>query len=210
MLERDKDEQWAEALSLWVDQKAAAYLKENHSRFETTLEEQRRLAEKYPGIIPFLDGEGAMELTAEEHQAIKEYLNLREKAEFLIREYRYYLGQTMHIPGGKEFEVHQNVLWRAGENRTSRLLELLAANQMEEADQMLCSSNPEYRVKVEMESKTQKALSDLQKTEEVNTAIANYVDAIHGRWLLFHKLFYQYAMEDIFSSSREAREQQDS
>ena len=27
MLERDKDEQWAEALSLWVDQKAAAYLK---------------------------------------------------------------------------------------------------------------------------------------------------------------------------------------
>ena len=116
----------------------------------------------------------------------------------------------MHIPGGKEFEVHQNVLWRAGENRTSRLLELLAANQMEEADQMLCSSNPEYRVKVEMESKTQKALSDLQKTEEVNTAIANYVDAVHGRWLLFHKLFYQYAVEDIFSSSREAREQQDS
>ena len=46
LLERDKDEQWAEALSLWVDQKAAAYLKENHSRFETTLEEQRRLAEK--------------------------------------------------------------------------------------------------------------------------------------------------------------------
>lgn len=61
-----------------------------------------------------------------------------------------------------------------------------------------------------MESETQKALSNLQKTEEVNTAITNYVDAIHGRWLLFHKLFYQYAEEDIFSSSREDREQQDS
>ena len=210
MLERDKDEQWAEALSLWVDQKAAAYLKENHSRFETTLEEQRRLAEKYPGIIPFLDGEGAMELTAEEHQAIKEYLNLREKAEFLIREYRYYLGQTMHIPGGKEFEVHQNVLWRAGENRTSKLLDLLAGNRIEEADQMLRSSNPEYRMRVELESEAQKVVSNLRKSEKLKHAIANYADAIHGRWLLFTKLFYQYAVEEILSSSREAKEQQDS
>jgi len=110
LLERDKDEQWAEALSLWVDQKAAAYLKENHSRFETTLEEQRRLAEKYPGIIPFLDGEGAMELTAEEHQAIKEYLNLREKAEFLIREYRYYLALYPDAPGNQYLPVFLLIL----------------------------------------------------------------------------------------------------
>lgn len=43
--------------------------------------------------------EGAMELTAEEHQAIKEYLNLRERAEFLIREYHSYLGQVANLSG---------------------------------------------------------------------------------------------------------------
>jgi len=87
------------ALSLWVDRKVVTYLKEKHSRFEATLEEQSQLAEQYPVILPFLDGEGAMELTAEEHQAIKEYLNLREKAEFLIREYHSYLGQAADLSG---------------------------------------------------------------------------------------------------------------
>lgn len=82
----------------------------------------------------------------------------------------------------------------------------LAENQMEEADQMFRPSNPEYRAKAELESEAQKALSELQETEEVKTAITNYMDAIHGRWRLFHKLFYQYAVKEILSSSREAEE----
>lgn len=210
MLECDKDEQWREVLSLWVDRKVVTYLKENHSRFEAILSEQSQLAEKYPVITPFLDGEGAMELTAEEHQAVKGYLNLREDSELLIREYHYYLGQAMNIPGMEEFGIHRDGKQEAGENRTSKLLDLLAGNQIEEADQMLRSSNPEYRLKVELESEAQKALSGLRVTEEVKTAITNYVDAIHGRWLLFQKLFYRYAVEEILSSSREAKEQQDS
>lgn len=205
MLERDKDEQWAEALSLWVDQKAAAYLKENHSRFETTLEEQRRLAEKYPGIIPFLDGEGAMELTDEEHQAIKEYLSMREKTELLIREYHYYLGQATNIPHLQEFGIHRNKEQKTGEGRTSQLLDLLAENQIEEADQALRFSNPEYQARVEMENEAQKAVSSLQVTDGMRTAIAHYADAIHGRWLTFLKLFYQYAVDDILNSSREEK-----
>lgn len=210
MLECDKDEQWREVLSLWVDRKVVTYLKENHSRFEAVLSEQSQLAEKYPVITPFLDGEGAMELTAEEHQAVKGYLNLREDSELLIREYYYYLGQAVNIPGLEEFGIHRDGEQEAGENWTSKLLDLLAGNQIEEADQMLRSSNPEYRVKVELESEAQKALSGLRVTGEVKTAITNYVDAIHGRWLLFQKLLYRYAVEEILSSSREAKEQQDS
>ena len=210
MLECDKDEQWREVLSLWVDRKVVTYLKENHSRFEAILKEQSQLAEKYPVINPFLDGEGAMELTAEEHQAVKGYLNLREDSELLIREYHYYLGQAMNIPGMEEFGIHRDGKQEAGENRTSKLLDLLAGNQVEEADQMLRSSNPEYRMREEMESEAQKVVSNLRKSEELKHAIDNYVDAIHGRWLLFTKLFYQYAVEEILSSSREAKEQQDS
>lgn len=55
MLECDKDEQWREVLSLWVDRKVVTYLKENHSRFEAILSEQSQLAEKYPVITPFLE-----------------------------------------------------------------------------------------------------------------------------------------------------------
>lgn len=205
MLKCDRDEQWAESLSLWVDRKVVTYLEENHSQFEAILKEQSRLAEKYPIIVPFLDGEGAMELTAEEHQAVKDYLNLREKTELLIREYHYYLGQAMNIPGLREFGIHQNGGQGEGENRTGKLLDLLAANRVEEADQMLRSSNPEYKARAEMENEAQKAVSSLQMTEEMRAAMTHYVDAIHGRWLMFLKLFYQYAAEDIVSPPRKTR-----
>ena len=209
MLECDKDEQWKETLSLWVERKVVTYLKESHSRLKEILGEQSQLAEKYPVITPFLDGEGAMELTAEEHQAIKQYLNLREDSELLIREYHYYLGQAMNIPGLEELGIHRDGEQEAGENRTSQLPDLLAGNQIEEADQMLRFSNPEYRTRTEMESEAQKVVRDLRKSEKLKHAIDNYVDAIHGRWLLFTKLFYQYAVDDILSSSRESGEQQD-
>lgn len=209
MLQCGRDAQWAEALSLWVDRKVAAYLKENHSWFEAVLAEQRRLAEKYPVIIPFLDGEGAAELTAEEHHAVKEYLDLREKAELLIREYHYYLGQAMDIPGLQEFCIPRDGEPEAEENRTDRLLDLLAANRVEEADQMLRFSNPEYRARVEMEAEAQKAVAGLQITDQARNTIAYYADAVHGRWLLFQKLFYRYAVEDILGSSRKAGESQD-
>lgn len=208
MLKCDRDEQWAEALSLWVDRKVVTYLSENHSRFEAILAEQSRMAAKYPVIIPFLDGEGVIELTAEEHQAVKDYLNLRKQTELLIREYHYYLGQAMHIPGLQEFGIHG--AGEDSENRTGQLLDLLAENQIEEADQRLRSTNTEYRARVELESETHKAVSSLEKTEEMRTAIARYADAIHGRWLTFYKLFYQYAVEDILRSSKEIKEQQDS
>lgn len=210
MLEFDRDEQWREVLSLWVDRKVTTYLKENHSRFEAILNEQSQLADKYPVIELFLEEEGAMELTAEEHQAVKEYLSLREKTELLLREYHHYLGQAMNIPGMEEFGIHRDGKQEAGENRTSRLLDLLAGNRIEEADQMLRSSNPEYRTRAELESEAQKVVSNLRKSEKLKHAIDNYVDAIHGRWLLFTKLFYQYAVEEILSSSREAKEQKDS
>ncbi|WP_275443515.1 hypothetical protein [Petralouisia muris] len=199
MLKCDRDEQWAESLSLWVDRKVVTYLRENHARFEAILTEQGRLAEKYPVIVPFLDGEGAMELTAEEHAAVKEYLDLREKTELLIREYHYYLGQAMDIPGRQEFGIRQDGKPGAGEKRTGELLDLLAANRIEEADQMLRFSNPEYRARAELEAEAQKAVASLQITDETRSCIAHYADAIHGRWLMFLKLFYQYAAEDILS-----------
>lgn len=208
MLECDKDAQWREVLSLWVDRKVVTYLKENHSRFEAILNEQSQLADKYPVIQPFLDGEGAMELTAEEHQAVIQYLDLRERTELLIREYHYYLGQAMDIPGLQEYGIYLDGEQEAGENRTRELLDLLAGNQIEEADQMLRSSNPEYRMRVELESEAQKVVSSLRKSKKLKQAIADYADAIHGRWLLFAKLFYQYAVEDILSAPRETEEQQ--
>lgn len=103
-----------------------------------------------------------------------------------------------------------NWLEKKGENRTSQILDLLAGNQIEEADQMLRSSNLEYRTRAEMESEAQKVVSNLRKSEKLKHAIDNYVDAIHGRWLLFTKLFYQYEVDDILNSSRESGEQQDS
>ena len=51
-----------------------------------------------------------------------------------------------------------------------------------------------------MEAKAQKAAASLQITDEVKFYIAHYADAIHGRWIMFLKLFYQYAADDILST----------
>lgn len=207
MLECDRDEQWTEALGLWVDRKVVAYLKENHSRFEEILGEQSELAEKYPAIVPFLNEEGDIELTAEEHKAVMEYLNLRESTELLIREYHYYLGQAMNIPGLQEFGIYGKGEAKTGEERTNQLLDLLAENQIEEAEQMLRSANPEYRKKVDAVSEAQKAVCNLQTAEDVKNVIGSYVDAVNCRWLMFSKLLYRYAVEDILCSSRKPKGQ---
>ncbi len=206
MLRGDREEQWAEALALWVDRKVVAYLKENHSEFEAILTKQEKLAEKYPAIVPFLNEEGAMEVTAEEHHAIMEYLNLRERSEFLLREYHYYLGQAMHIPGLQEFGLHKEGEQERGENRIHQLFDLMAENQVEEADQMLRSENPEYRARVEMEAEAQKKVSDIKKTKHLREAIDRYVDAVNGRWLMFNKLLYQASVERLLISRREPEE----
>lgn len=58
----------------------------------------------------------------------------------------------------------------AEENRMGRLLELLAENQMEEADQMFRTSHPEYQRQAEIESEAQKVFYGLQAAEEMKTA----------------------------------------
>ncbi len=209
MLRGDREEQWAEALALWVDRKVMAYLKENHSEFEAILKKQEKLAKKYPVIVPFFNDDGAMEMTAEEHHAIMEYLNLRERSEFLLREYRYYLGQAMHIPGLQEFGLHKDGEPETGEDRINQLFDLMAENQVEEAEQMLRSENQEYLARVKMESEAQKKVSDITKTKKLKNAIDVYVDAVNGRWLMFSKLLYQYSVEKMLRSLEEPEKQQD-
>nr|WP_304970705.1 hypothetical protein [uncultured Schaedlerella sp.] len=209
MLRGDREEQWAEALALWVDRKVMAYLKENHSEFEAILKKQEKLAEQYPVIVRFLNEDGAMEMTAEEHHAVMEYLNLRERSEFLLREYRYYLGQAMHIPGLREFGIHKDGEPETEEDRINQLFDLMAENQVEEADQMLRSENPEYQSRVKMESEAQKMFSEVTKTKELKDAVDSYVDAVNGRWLMFSKLLYQYSVEKMLRSLEEPEEQQD-
>ena len=204
----DREEQWKEALALWVDRKVVAYLKENHSEFEAILVKQEKLAEQYPAIVPFLNEE-AMEVTAEEHRAIMEYLNLRERSEFLLREYHYYLGQAMHIPGLREFGIQREGEPEAGENRTKQLFNLVAANQIEEAEQMLRSDIPEYGAMVKMESEAKKKVSGIKKTRKLKRAIDSYVDTVNGRWLMFSRLLYQYLAGERFNPLKETGEGQE-
>ena len=171
--------------------------------------EQEKLAEKYPAIVTFLNEEGAMEVTAQEHRAIMEYLNLRERSEFLLREYHYYLGQAMHIPGLQEFGIQRDGEPETGENRTKQLFNLVAANQVEEAEQMLRSHIPEYHAMVKMESEARKRVSGIKKTKKLKKAIDSYVDAINGRWLMFSKLLYQHLEEGRLNPLKETAERQD-
>ncbi len=76
----------------------------------------------------------------------------------------------------------------------------MAENQVEEADRMLQSDHPEYRIRVHMVLEAQKTVSSLKKTQKLKKAIDSYADAINGRWLMFSKLLYQYSIENLLST----------
>lgn len=88
------------------------------------------LAEHYAIIAPFLDDEVPVSLTADEHKAILKYFRLREEMEYLIREYHFYLGQSIGTSGLQAFHCNNGDTKNA-EERKNQLLDILAEGRIE-------------------------------------------------------------------------------
>ncbi len=202
MLQCDKDEQWSEALGIWADRKVVAYLKEYHPKFEAILKKQDELAEQNAIIAPFLDDEVPVSLTAGEHKAILKYFRLREEMESLIREYHFYLGQSIGDSGLQAFHCNNGDTKNAQE-RKKQLLDILAEGRMEGLEEILLSENQEY---CRMDSETtekEKAVKCLHLPNEVENIIDDYVSAVNSQWLLYSQLLYRYGVEDALALVRE-------
>lgn len=202
MLRCDKDEQWSEVLGIWADGKVVAYLKEHHPKYEAILKKQDELAEHYAIIAPFLDDEVPVSLTADEHKAILKYFKLREEMEHLIREYHFYLGQAIGVPGLQAFHCNNEDVKKSGK-RKNQLLDILTEGRTEGLEEILLSENQEYRRMDNEATEKEKAVKCLHLPYEVKNIIDDYVSAVNSQWLLYSQLLYQYGFEDALALLRE-------
>lgn len=76
-----------------VDGEAMEWLK-TQKYYQTWLEEQKALVEKYPCINDILESDGEISLTKEEHEALVHYLEIQQKKESAERREYYRFGHV--------------------------------------------------------------------------------------------------------------------
>lgn len=137
------DELWTEAVEGWADTKVKEYLEQNHEGYRKLRERSRSLCEKCPVIDALVYREGEVRLTAEEHSAFVEYLDVEALLAQLGREYHYYLGLAMDLPFGQAVGEVQNAAGLPESeaiNRKERLLDLLIDGRIEDSDRQFRSA----------------------------------------------------------------------
>lgn len=99
-MQRKLDELWLDVLESRIDHKIVVYLMKDHEEYQKIRNRQNALTKKYPSLISFLDGNESITLSAEEHNAVKEYLRNRDEIAGMEKEYSYYYGQAGLISYG--------------------------------------------------------------------------------------------------------------
>ena len=198
MLQCNQDEQWSETLGIWADRKVVTYLKKYHPKFDTFLKKQNELAKNYSIIAPFLNDETPVSLTADEHKAVLEYFKLREEMESLIREYHFYLGQTIGFSGVQPLP-RDNRDAKESVERKNELLDILTEGRMESIENRLLSENQEYRQMDDESIKKEEIIKSLHLPDEIENAVDEYVSAVNAQWLLYSQLLYRYGLEDALA-----------
>ena len=187
-----QDELWAEAVEGWADKKVTVYLSRNHEEYKELRERAGNLCEKFSFIELLIHGEGAVELTSEEHCIFTEYLDVKDRIEQLEREYHYYLGLAVTAPlrqAVQPFQGEMDLAEDDADERKGRILDLLAEDIKNRED--------EKRILALEED-----LKKLELPEEVRRKIDSYVSAVNAQWLEYSEFMYRYGIKDILALLR--------
>ena len=143
-----QDELWAEAVEGWADKKVTVYLSRNHEEYKELRVRAENLCEKFSFIELLIHGEGAVELTPEEHVIFAEYLDVKDRMEQLEREYHYYLGLAVTAPLRQAVQLFQGEMDLAEDDMDERkgsILDLLAEGRIEGSDRVFQSADIKNR-----------------------------------------------------------------
>lgn len=93
---RREDAVWQDGLlDEKVEEKVCKYLNSKHPEYQGVKRQIRELLVQHPKINEVLDWNRAVELTAQEHEALNKLLQLENKKSLIEREYYFYTGQSM-------------------------------------------------------------------------------------------------------------------
>jgi hypothetical protein len=77
-----------------IDSDITTDLLENNAEYAAMRRETSQMQKEYPVIVKLLEGEGAISLTAAEHEALVRYLDLERQTEDIERKQIYFRGHT--------------------------------------------------------------------------------------------------------------------
>lgn len=199
------DELWTEAVEGWADTKVKEYLEQNHEGYRKLRERSRSLCEKCPVIDALVYREGEVRLTAEEHSAFVEYLDVEALLAQLGREYHYYLGLAMDLPFGQAAGEVQNAAGLPESeaiNRKERLLDLLIEGRIEGSDRQFRSACEKNQKAEEKILELEESVKNLGLPEETCGRIDDYISAVNAQWLKYSEFMYRYGVEDVLALLR--------
>lgn len=200
-----QDELWAEAVEGWADKKVTVYLSRNHEEYKELRVRAENLCEKFSFIELLIHGEGAVELTPEEHVIFAEYLDVKDRMEQLEREYHYYLGLAVTAPLRQAVQLFQGEMDLAEDDMDERkgsILDLLAEGRIEGSDRVFQSADIKNRESEERILALEEDLKKLELPEEVRRKIDSYVSAVNAQWLGYSEYMYRYGVKDALALLR--------
>lgn len=77
-----------------VDEECVGFLRRNDNEYQTIREHMKNMYKQYPFLGKLFDGNEAINLSAEEHKIISEYLQLQLKMDFREKTLYYWFGHV--------------------------------------------------------------------------------------------------------------------
>lgn len=146
-----------------------------------------------------MDGDNGCQMNAQEHQALIEYLQLRDAMEQIERQYHFYYGQAMAISNRwtlsrirQTIETELNAITE----KKGIMLTLLTQARVDEAEQEFLSKCQEYRDQIQEIQKYHNKFIALDIPKELAGFVEEYIVAIHTRYGLLNDFMYRYGMQD--------------
>lgn len=90
----DKLPKWMYQIMEEVDENVVCFLRKHDRAYQAVVSQMAALQKQYPVIQKLLDGEGALSISAKEHDILTEYLQLQFKMENRERVLHYWHGHV--------------------------------------------------------------------------------------------------------------------
>ena len=147
-----------------------------------------------------MDWNRAVELTAQEHEALNELLQLENKKSLIEREYYFYTGQSMLFSYRGMLARLKRALEDSDRDKAvDQVLELLMDQRLDDLEEELESESTDYISALEDVTHQEENISNMNLSKEIRQQVDRYVTAVDRRWILFAESLYTAGMRDMLA-----------
>lgn len=194
------DELWLEAVELQVEQQVVRYLRSNHEDYKNMQNRVWELLAQYPILNELTDSADEIKLNAEEHRALREFIQIQDGIQRLEKEYSYYYGQSNVFSYGRILKnLYQEIQPEGEVPMKHKLMDMIVEKRTCEAELEYQKKDEEFQKRVQEVLKQEEAFKNLNPSEEIREQVGLLTEAISDRWIRYTDMLYQSAWEEVLA-----------